>query len=492
MLALAADGRPERVAGAPVDGDPVDLEPGGGVLFAASMTRGVLALGLADPLRPTEIGFEASTDASSSVGLALSGRLLHSSNGHWVRTVVASEPRFMYNVAMVECGGDGMAVDGDLLYCADGDALAVFDYADAEAPRQVGTTRVLEGLPDARALERLGEHLVWVGWEGVSLVERDRVGGFQEVAGWESLGAAYDVEARPGAGGAFVGSRLFVADGDAGLVVLEVVDAAAPTAPPSRQPPTAATRQATAAPEASATPRWGPPAYLPVVQRSGRTGRGMELEFAGELGGGARGVDVAGDIAWRGEGPHLVALDIGQPEAIHEIGRSDPLPGVVIGVDVVGDVAYVAAGDAGLVAVDVSDPRAPRFVAAAGTAGMAFDVAVTGEMAVVAVRDVGLLVLDVADPHRMREVGRLGLAQRIDRVELGPGLALVGFMPVYALMAPFIFLKLLGCNVVRGIRFGAYPLSYVKALPVTALGILCWTAGEAAGYVRGAGTRGGE
>lgn len=65
-----------------------------------------------------------------------------------------------------------------------------------------------------------------------------------------------------------------------------------------------------------------------------------------------------------------------------------------------------------------------------------------------------------------------------------------GRRAVYALLAPFVFLKLLGCNVVRGIRFGAYPASYVKAFPVTALGILCWTAGEAAGYALGSSGRG--
>jgi GT2 family glycosyltransferase len=60
---------------------------------------------------------------------------------------------------------------------------------------------------------------------------------------------------------------------------------------------------------------------------------------------------------------------------------------------------------------------------------------------------------------------------------------------VYALLSPLIFLKLLTCNAVKSIPFGPYPASYLKALPVTTLGILCWTAGEAAGYVRGSGTR---
>jgi GT2 family glycosyltransferase len=56
---------------------------------------------------------------------------------------------------------------------------------------------------------------------------------------------------------------------------------------------------------------------------------------------------------------------------------------------------------------------------------------------------------------------------------------------LYALLSPFIFLKLLAWNAIRSILFGAYRASYVKALPVTALGILCWVVGETAGYVQG-------
>jgi GT2 family glycosyltransferase len=56
---------------------------------------------------------------------------------------------------------------------------------------------------------------------------------------------------------------------------------------------------------------------------------------------------------------------------------------------------------------------------------------------------------------------------------------------LHALLSPLVFLKLLARNAALGILFGAYPASYLKALPVTALGILFWTVGEAAGYTRG-------
>ncbi len=55
----------------------------------------------------------------------------------------------------------------------------------------------------------------------------------------------------------------------------------------------------------------------------------------------------------------------------------------------------------------------------------------------------------------------------------------------YALLSPLIFLKLFARNAAQSVLFGAYTVSYLKALPVTMLGIACWTSGEAAGYVQG-------
>ncbi|MEW6487827.1 MAG: glycosyltransferase [Thermodesulfobacteriota bacterium] len=55
----------------------------------------------------------------------------------------------------------------------------------------------------------------------------------------------------------------------------------------------------------------------------------------------------------------------------------------------------------------------------------------------------------------------------------------------YFFLCPLIFLKLLLKNAGHGLFAGSYRASYLKALPVTVLGILSWTAGEATGYFRG-------
>ncbi|MEM7408858.1 MAG: FG-GAP-like repeat-containing protein [Myxococcota bacterium] len=71
------------------------------------------------------------------------------------------------------------------------------------------------------------------------------------------------------------------------------------------------------------------------------------------------------------------------------------LPGYANNVDVNGDTAYVAAGDAGLLILDVGDRAAPSIVGTLPTAGAAYDVKASGEIAVVAVADAGLEFVDV-------------------------------------------------------------------------------------------------
>jgi WD40 repeat protein len=74
------------------------------------------------------------------------------------------------------------------------------------------------------------------------------------------------------------------------------------------------------------------------------------------------------------------------------------LPGFANGVDVDGEHAYVAAGNAGLHVVDVSDPSAPVRVATFNTPGNANDVRVQNGYAYVADGASGLQIVDVNNP----------------------------------------------------------------------------------------------
>jgi hypothetical protein len=74
------------------------------------------------------------------------------------------------------------------------------------------------------------------------------------------------------------------------------------------------------------------------------------------------------------------------------------IPGYANNVDVNGSFAYVAAGAAGLIVVDASDPAVPRIVGSVDTPGNANDVRVVGNLAYVADGASGLQIIDVSNP----------------------------------------------------------------------------------------------
>ena len=74
------------------------------------------------------------------------------------------------------------------------------------------------------------------------------------------------------------------------------------------------------------------------------------------------------------------------------------IPGYANNVEVAGAFAYVAAGAAGLQAVNVSNPAAPAIVGSLDTPGTAIDVRLAGRYAYVADGAAGLQILDVVTP----------------------------------------------------------------------------------------------
>lgn len=86
------------------------------------------------------------------------------------------------------------------------------------------------------------------------------------------------------------------------------------------------------------------------------------------------------------------------------------IPGFANNVDVVGDYAYVAAGEAGLVVVDVSDRSAPQIVAQLDTPGNGNDIRIVGGLAYLADGVGGLRIVDVTDPLAPTERGALAPA----------------------------------------------------------------------------------
>lgn len=145
---------------------------------------------------------------------------------------------------------------------------------------------------------------------------------------------------------------------------------------------------------------------------------GSNIELVGQIGGIVEAVAVVGNTVYYGEGPALVVSDFSNSASPVERGRI-ALPAFVKDLAVVNNIAFVAAGAAGLYAVDVSIPTAPSIVGFFDTEGSAWGVTVSGGLAYVADYDAGLQILDVTNSAAIVRRGLLDMAGNAARVSVG-------------------------------------------------------------------------
>ena len=88
----------------------------------------------------------------------------------------------------------------------------------------------------------------------------------------------------------------------------------------------------------------------------------IDFTIVDQLGGVPRALAVDGDFVYAGFGPRILVIDASDAANPQLLGRSEPLPDLVQGIDVSEGVAYVAAGRAGLILLDVSDPANVRIL----------------------------------------------------------------------------------------------------------------------------------
>jgi len=103
-------------------------------------------------------------------------------------------------------------------------------------------------------------------------------------------------------------------------------------------------------------------AAAPTHDRGVLAQEAFRLEAAGHIGGSATAVAVEGTYAYVGVGPRPVVLDVVDPGAPRVVAQSSPMPGVVRGIAVSAGHVYVAAGNAGVRVIDVTNPQAPAEV----------------------------------------------------------------------------------------------------------------------------------
>jgi hypothetical protein len=136
------------------------------------------------------------------------------------------------------------------------------------------------------------------------------------------------------------------------------------------------------------------------------------LTLIGQLGGSAFAVAVDGHIAYLGQGPRLVTLDVSRPSEVTPLGMSEVLPGVVQGVQVAGGYAYVTTRYGGLHIFDIQDPARPTLVSSVqpdvpGCNG----IALRGDLAYLACNPGGLYIVDISNPQQPRQVNASRIAE---------------------------------------------------------------------------------
>ena len=117
-----------------------------------------------------------------------------------------------------------------------------------------------------------------------------------------------------------------------------------------------------------------------------------------DLSGYAVDVCVSSNIAYVAETSCLRLVDIRDPANPIRLGNFHPSAGRVLGVSVAGSMAYVAAGPGGLLILDASDPTFSTRPIAFQTPGQANAITVVDGRAYVAQGQAGLAIVDVSRP----------------------------------------------------------------------------------------------
>jgi hypothetical protein len=144
-----------------------------------------------------------------------------------------------------------------------------------------------------------------------------------------------------------------------------------------------------------------------------RLGAAPSLELVSTLGGYHLAVAAEGNLVYLGEGPHLVVLDVSDPDAPRVVSRTR-FGGIFQSILLEGAEVFVAADGLGILQIDLSPPEAPSLVKTIGTSGhRAWDVAISGSLAYVAGVDQGFQVIDLTSSSVLASRETTGDAQAV-------------------------------------------------------------------------------
>ncbi len=345
---------PDALAAIALPGELRHLELSDTSLYVAG-SSGLSILDVGDPSSPSIVGGFGTAGVARDVRIAGDTALLATDHGLVILDV--ADPAWPDLLATADVGAPVVALDvaGTLAFVSAWElGLRIFDVSDPGAPALVGTFELSRGIEHievagtvAYLCTRLGDlHVLDVADPAAP----------ELLAQWAApVGWAQQVTVR--------GSLAYVTD--SAVHVLDVADPIRPTLLTSYYPP-----------EGAAT-----------------------LAIEGELA-------TVSDGPYSGAGMRLLDLSTLHAPALLGEYRPDDSMSFFRG-DLRGSTAFLAAGEDGLIMVDVSDPLAPRELGVFSSVGDVRQVRVSEGLAFLASDQRGLEIIDISDPASPHLLGVL-------------------------------------------------------------------------------------
>ncbi len=145
---------------------------------------------------------------------------------------------------------------------------------------------------------------------------------------------------------------------------------------------------------------------FPSENSSAGTTNPQMLELLGQHGGSSGAITVDGGIAYIGQGPRVVVVDISAADAPRVIGETKVLPGLVEGINLVDKTIFVVTKYGGLYSFDIKDPTNPMLLGEFIPERPGCDaIEIVAGKAFIACNAGGFLIADISDPAEMKEIG---------------------------------------------------------------------------------------
>ncbi len=375
---------PEPMQGIAVDGDGMSMSN------YAYIADGESGLRIINISTPAEVGYCSLPGEAKDV--AVDGNYAYvacGSSGLRIINIADKTAPVEVSYHKVNTDAQGVCFSNDTVFVAYGDKIRAYDVSTPEVINVVGSKNTSGTSYDVFVSG--DSAYVADGENGLVILDISDLinGNITETGSFDTDGTAFDVFV--------VGDSAYVADDDCGMRIIDVSG------------PNETRFFDNISDEVKGVYVSGTDAFLAynyaglqVLDLSAPLAVSWEYNFGGY----DRDVDVSGDYAYIADSKKgLRIIDISDPTS-PAFEDTLNLDGLEQGVDVLGDYAYVACGIFGLCIVDVSNPSAPVEVGNYDTY-KAHSVVVSDTIAVVADGDRGVVIVNVSDPTSPTELSHI-------------------------------------------------------------------------------------